>query len=66
MEHSIIAGCVSLLFGCAIQDSYEFTRTLKDQIPDSSFNKLIEVLQKLRDFAHLAVSSIQFNSIINN
>ena len=56
MEHSIIAGCVSLLFGCAIQDSYEFTRTLKDQIPDSSFNKLIEVLQKLRDFAHLAVS----------
>lgn len=30
---------------------------LKDTLPNNSFDPLIEMLEKLRDFAHLAVSS---------
>lgn len=56
MEHSLLAACVCLLFGCCIQDNDDYMHTLKDSLPNNSFDPLIEILEKLRDFAHLAVS----------
>jgi len=55
MEHSIIAACVSLLLGCSIQDNSQYTHIVRENLPNSSFDPLVEVLQKLRDFAYLAV-----------
>lgn len=55
MEHSIIAACISLLLGCTIQDNKEYTETIRDHLPDLSFEPLVDVLQKLHEFAHLAV-----------
>lgn len=42
-------------------------QALKDSLPNNSFNPLIEMLEKLRDFAHLAVSIFiyQDNGILN-
>lgn len=54
MEHSLLAACVCLLFGCCIQDNDDYMHTLKDSLPNNSFDPLIEILEKLRDFAHLA------------
>lgn len=56
MEHSIIAACIALLLGCTIQDNYRHTIAVRNLLPNQSFEPLVEVLQKLRDFAYLAVS----------
>lgn len=56
MEHSLLSACVCLLFGCCIQENEDYMNTLKDSLPNKSFDPLIEMLEKLRDFAHLAVS----------
>ncbi|CAG2111189.1 unnamed protein product, partial [Medioppia subpectinata] len=54
MEHSIIAACIALLLGCTIQDNMRYTNTVRSNLPNQSFDPLVEVLQKLRDFAYLA------------
>ncbi|KAI2804224.1 hypothetical protein BLOT_003203 [Blomia tropicalis] len=54
MEHSLLSACVCLLFGCCIQDNEENMNILKESLPNMSFDPLIEMLEKLRDFAHLA------------
>lgn len=56
MEHSIIAACIALLLGCTIQDNFRYTNIVRNNLPNLSFEPLVEVLQKLRDFAFLAVS----------
>ena len=56
MEHSIIAACIALLLGCTIQDNFHYTTIVRNNLPNLSFEPLVEVLQKLRDFAFLAVS----------
>lgn len=58
MEHSIIAACISLLLGCSIQDNSQYTTIVRDNLPNLSFDPLVEVLQKLRDFAYLAVRQL--------
>jgi hypothetical protein len=42
--------------GCCIQDNGQYTNIVRDNLPNLSFDPLVEVLQKLRDFAYLAVS----------
>lgn len=54
MEHSVIAACLSILFGCIIQDNPEFREQLISFLHQNSTAPLLEVLQKLHDFAHLA------------
>ncbi|CAG2181117.1 unnamed protein product [Oppiella nova] len=54
MEHSIIAACIALLLGCTIQDNMRYTNIVRSNLPNLSFDPLVEVLQKLRDFAYLA------------
>ncbi|KAI1298418.1 mRNA cap guanine-N7 methyltransferase [Halotydeus destructor] len=54
MEHSIIAACVSLLIGCAIQDESHWKDKIAQLLPDGSFEPLIDVLNKLHEFARLA------------
>lgn len=54
MEHSIIAACLAILFGCMIQDSNELKEQLTSYLNKGSYAPLIEVLQKLHEFAHLA------------
>jgi hypothetical protein len=56
MEHSIIAACVSLLLGCTVQDDPDGKEIVTHLLPDHSFDPLIDVLRKLHEFAHLAVS----------
>lgn len=57
MEHSIIAACVSLLLGCSIQgDPKSGKELIANLLPEQSFDPLIDVLRKLHEFAHLAVS----------
>ena len=63
MEHSLLSACVCLLFGCCIQDNEENMNILKESLPNMSFDPLIEMLEKLRDFAHLAVNIFYFNFI---
>lgn len=65
MEHSIIAACISLLLGCCIQDNGQYTNTVRENLPNLSFDPLVEVLQKLRDFAYLAVSHNSLEVLIN-
>ena len=60
MEHSIVAACVSLLLGCCIQDHPNGKDEIIDLLPDHSFDPLIDVLRKLNEFAHLAVSCRSF------
>lgn len=55
MEHSIIAACVSLLLGCTIQRDPQGRDEISHLLPNSSFEPLIDVLTKLREFANLAV-----------
>ena len=57
MEHSLLAACVCLMFGCCIKDNEDYMSILKNTLPNSSFDPLIEMLEKLRDFAHLAVNN---------
>lgn len=54
MEHSVIAACLAILFGCIIQDSMEFREQLISYLHQNSVAPLVDVLQKLHDFAHLA------------
>lgn len=54
MEHSVIAACLAILFGCIIQDDPEHREKLILFLHDNSMAPLIDVLQKLHDFAHLA------------
>lgn len=54
MEHSVIAACLAILFGCIIQDSTEFREQLISYLHQNSVAPLVDVLQKLHDFAHLA------------
>lgn len=56
MEHSLLAACVCLMFGCSIKDNDQYMTTLKNALPNHSFDPLVEMLEKLRDFAHLAVN----------
>lgn len=56
MEHSIIAACVSLLLGCTIQQNPQGKGDISHLLPNGSFEPLIDVLTKLREFANLAVS----------
>ena len=56
MEHSIIAACVSLLLGCSVQDNPQGKDSVAKLLPDQSFDPLVDVLRKLHEFAHLAVS----------
>ena len=65
MEHSVIAACVALLLGCTIQDNYRYTNVVRNSLPNQSFEPLVEVLQKLRDFAYLAVSHVMLLYCIN-
>lgn len=54
MEHSVIAACLAILFGCIIQDSPEYREQLISYLNQNSVAPLVDVLQKLHDFAHLA------------
>lgn len=54
MEHSVIAACLAILFGCIIQDNSDFREQLISYLHDNSVVPLVDVLQKLHDFAHLA------------
>lgn len=54
MEHSVIAACLAILFGCIIQDNKEFREQLISYLHNNSVAPLVDVLQKLHDFAHLA------------
>ena len=63
MEHSIIAACVSLLLGCSIQDNPAGKDIVTSLLPDQSFDPLIDVLRKLHEFAHLAVSRLRPGSV---
>jgi len=54
MEHSVIAACLAILFGCIIQDNSEFRDQLISYLHQNSVAPLVDVLQKLHDFAHLA------------
>lgn len=54
MEHSVIAACLAILFGCIIQDNLEFREQLLSYLHNNSVAPLVDVLQKLHDFAHLA------------
>lgn len=65
MEHSLLSACVCLLFGCCIQENDDYMQILKDTLPNNSFDPLIEMLEKLRDFAHLAVSCFFHFSFIS-
>ena len=56
MEHSIVAACISLLLGCSVQDNQTGMESVADLLPDRSFDPLVDVLRKLHEFAHLAVS----------
>jgi hypothetical protein len=56
MEHSIIAACISLLLGCSVQDDEEGKQSLAKLLPNESFDPLFDVVRKLHEFAHLAVS----------
>ena len=60
MEHSIIAACIALLLGCSIQDNIRYTNIVRNNLPNLSFDPLVEVLQKLRDFAYLAVRPLNY------
>lgn len=57
MEHSLLAACVCLVFGCCIENNEDYQIRLQNALPQKSFVPLIEMLVKLRDFAHLAVST---------
>lgn len=63
MEHSVIAACLAILFGCVIQDSTEYRELLISYLHENSVAPLIDVLQKLHDFAHLA--DIMTNTGVN-
>lgn len=54
MEHSVIAACLAILFGCIIQDNPDYREQLISYLHQNSVAPLIDVLQKLHDFAHLA------------
>lgn len=54
MEHSIIAACLALLFGCIIQDNNELREQLVSYLHQNSVAPLVDVLQKLHEFTHLA------------
>lgn len=54
MEHSVIAACLAILFGCIIQDSNEYREQLISCLHEQSVAPLVDVLQQLHDFAHLA------------
>lgn len=53
MEHSVIAACLAILFGCIIQDSPEYRELLISYLHQNSVAPLVDVLTKLHDFAHL-------------
>lgn len=63
MEHSVIAACLAILFGCIIQDNLEFREQLVSYLQQNSMAPLVDVLQKLHDFAHLA--DIMTNTGVN-
>lgn len=63
MEHSVIAACLAILFGCIIQDNNEFREQLISCLHQQSVAPLVDVLQKLHDFAHLA--EIMTNTGVN-
>lgn len=63
MEHSVIAACLAILFGCIIQDNKEFKDQLISFLHHNSVAPLVDVLQKLHDFAHLA--DIMTNTGVN-
>lgn len=54
MEHSVIAACLAILFGCIIQDDPDYREQLVSYLHQNSVAPLVDVLQKLHDFAHLA------------
>ena len=54
MEHSVIAACLAILFGCIIQDNSDYREKLISFLHQNSVAPLVDVLQKLHDFAHLA------------
>ena len=67
MEHCIIAACISLLIGCGIQENMNYCNMTKNLLPTGGFDKMIDVLTKLHEFTHLAVSffflTVEFFSI---
>lgn len=63
MEHSVIAACLAILFGCIIQDNSDYREQLISYLHQNSVAPLIDVLQKLHDFAHLA--DIMTNTGVN-
>lgn len=63
MEHSVIAACLAILFGCIIQDNSEYRELLMSYLHQNSVAPLVDVLQKLHDFAHLA--DIMTNTGVN-
>ncbi|RWS27314.1 wings apart-like protein, partial [Leptotrombidium deliense] len=54
MEHCIIAACVCLLIGCGIKENRKAMDVVKEQLPEASFDSMVDVLIKLKEFAHLA------------
>lgn len=56
MEHCIIAACISLLIGCGIKENVQYCDMIKNLLPNGGFDKMIDVLTKLHEFTHLAVS----------
>ena len=54
MEHSVIAACLAILFGCIIQDNPDYREQLISYLHKNSVAPLVDVLQKLHEFAHLA------------
>ena len=58
MEHTIIAACISLLIGCGIKENYEAIQEIKKMLPNQSFDMMIDVITKLKEFSNLAVSEI--------
>lgn len=56
MEHCIIAACISLLLGCGIKENMHYCNMTKKLLPPGGFDKMIDVLTKLHEFTHLAVS----------
>lgn len=54
MEHTIVAACFAILFGCVIQDNPEYREQLLSCLRQNSFAPLVDAAQKLHDFANLA------------
>lgn len=65
MENSIVASYVGLLLGCLIKDNRKYVETVKQHLPDGSFEPMIKILKKFLSFMSLttAVGTTDANSI---